>query len=48
MTDTQPSAERDFAFGGNKMMLHEENIVIHEDGAELLSRPAVRALPIIT
>ncbi|OED49203.1 peptidase M24 [Rhodobacteraceae bacterium (ex Bugula neritina AB1)] len=40
--------EPGFAFGGNKMMLHEENIVIHEDGAELLSRRAARELPIIT
>jgi Xaa-Pro aminopeptidase len=40
--------EPGFAFGGNKMMLHEENIAIHEDGAELLSRRAARELPIIT
>jgi Xaa-Pro aminopeptidase len=40
--------EPGFAFSGNKMMLHEENIVIHEDGAELLSRRAARELPIIT
>ncbi|MEX0305519.1 MAG: M24 family metallopeptidase [Leisingera sp.] len=40
--------EPGFAFGGSKMMLHEENIVIREDGAELLSRRAARELPIIT
>lgn len=37
-----------FAFGDGKMMLHEENIVIQEDGAELLSRRAAAELPIIT
>ncbi|MCF6433367.1 Xaa-Pro peptidase family protein [Leisingera sp. MMG026] len=40
--------EPGFAFGGGKMMLHEENIVIRADGAELLSRRAPRELPIIT
>ncbi len=40
--------EPGFAFGDGKMMLHEENIVIREDGAELLSRRAAPELPIIT
>jgi len=40
--------EPGLAFGDGKMMLHEENIVIREDGAELLTRRAVRDLPIIT
>ncbi len=40
--------EPGFAFGNGKMMLHEENIVIREDGAELLSRRAAPELPIIT
>ena len=40
--------EPGFAFANGKMMLHEENIVIHEDGAELLSRRAAPELPIIT
>ncbi len=40
--------EPGFAFGDGKMMLHEENIVIREDGAELLSRRAAAELPIIT
>jgi Xaa-Pro aminopeptidase len=29
------------------MMLHEENLVVREDGPELLSRRAPRELPII-
>ena len=32
--------EPGLAFGGGKIMLHEENIVIREDGAELLTRRA--------
>lgn len=40
--------EPGLAFGDGKMMLHEENIVIREDGAELLTRRAAPALPIIT
>lgn len=40
--------EPGLAFGDGKMMLHEENIVIREDGAELLTRRAARDLPIIT
>ncbi|NVO56627.1 aminopeptidase P family protein [Rhodobacteraceae bacterium B1Z28] len=40
--------EPGLAFGDGKMMLHEENIVIREGGAELLTRRAARDLPIIT
>ncbi|EBA18037.1 metallopeptidase, family M24 [Roseobacter sp. SK209-2-6] len=40
--------EPGLAFGDGKMMLHEENIVIREDGAELLTRRAAREFPIIT
>ncbi len=40
--------EPGLAFGDGKMMLHEENIVIREDGAELLTRRTARELPIIT
>ncbi len=40
--------EPGFVFGDGKMMLHEENIVIREDGAELLSRRAAAELPIIS
>jgi len=40
--------EPGFVFGDGKMMLHEENIVIREDGAELLTRRAPSELPIIT
>jgi len=36
----------DYAPG--KMMVHEENIVIREDGAELLTRRAPREIPVIT
>ncbi len=31
-----------------KMMLHEENLVVREDGPELLSRRAWPELPIIS
>jgi Xaa-Pro aminopeptidase len=36
----------EYALG--QMLLHEENVVITEDGAELLTRRAPRAMPIIT
>lgn len=39
--------EPGFDFGDGKMMLHEENIVIRENGAELLTRRAASELPII-
>ena len=31
----------------NKMLVHEENIVIHKDGAELITKRAPREIPII-
>lgn len=40
--------EPGLTYGNGKVMLHEENIVIREDGAELLSRRALPDLPIIT
>ncbi len=40
--------EPGLAFGDGKMMLHEENIVIHDDGAALLTRRAASELPIIS
>lgn len=39
--------EPGLAFGDGKMMLHEENFVMREDGAELLTRRAAAELPII-
>ena len=35
-------------YGEGKLMVHEENIVITESGAELLSRRAAEQLPIVT
>jgi Xaa-Pro aminopeptidase len=35
-------------YAPGQMLLHEENVVITEDGAELLTRRAPRAMPIIT
>jgi Xaa-Pro dipeptidase len=39
--------EPGMAFGPGKMMVHEENIVIREDGAELLTVRAPRDMPVI-
>ena len=39
--------EPGMAFGPGKMMVHEENIVIREDGAELLTVRAPREMPVI-
>ena len=39
--------EPGLTFGDGKMMLHEENIVIREDGAELLTRRAAAELPVV-
>ena len=39
--------EPGFAFDENKMMVHEENIVVREGGCELLTRRAARQMPII-
>ncbi len=40
--------EPGMAFAPGKNMVHEENIVVREDGAELLSRRAPEELPVIT
>ncbi|EDQ32563.2 Xaa-Pro aminopeptidase [Hoeflea phototrophica DFL-43] len=34
--------------GGGRMMVHEENLVLTEDGPVLLTRPAPKSLPLIT
>ena len=39
--------EPSMAVGPGKIMVHEENIVIREDGAELLSPRAAPQLPIL-
>lgn len=39
--------EPGFEFAPGRMMLHEENVVVREDGIELLSRRAAPELPII-
>jgi len=39
--------EPGFAFAPGKVMVHEENIVITEDGCELLSERAAPELPVI-
>lgn len=39
--------EPGIAYGAGKVMVTEENIVITEDGCELLSRPAPEELPVI-
>ena len=38
--------EPGMTFAPGKMMVHEENLVIREDGAELLSRRAPPELPV--
>jgi Xaa-Pro dipeptidase len=35
-------------YAPGKMIVHEENIVVREDGAELLTRRAPREMPVIT
>jgi len=35
-------------FEAGKLMVHEENIVITENGAELLSKRAAADMPVIT
>lgn len=37
--------EPGYAYGEGKMMVHEENIVVRKDGAELLTRRAPKAMP---
>jgi len=39
--------EPGFSFAPGRMMVHEENIVVRESGAELLSARAPRAMPVI-
>ena len=39
--------EPSMAIGGGKMMVHEENILLKADGAELLTKRAASTLPII-
>jgi len=39
--------EPGYQFAPNKMMVHEENILITEDGAELLSQRAAQQMPVI-
>jgi Xaa-Pro aminopeptidase len=39
--------EPGMAFGDGAVMVHEENIVIREDGAELLTVRAPRDMPVI-
>ncbi len=39
--------EPSLSYGAGKMMVHEENIVVREGGAELLSARAPRELPVI-
>jgi Xaa-Pro aminopeptidase len=34
-------------FSGNKLMVHEENLVIREDGPEIITRRASSELPVI-
>ena len=35
-------------YAPGKLIVHEENIVVREDGAELLTRRAPREMPVIT
>ncbi|MCP4431086.1 MAG: aminopeptidase P family protein, partial [Gammaproteobacteria bacterium] len=35
-------------FAPGKMLVHEENLVITEDGCELLTRRASKEMPVIT
>ncbi|MDP7407146.1 MAG: hypothetical protein QF495_10375, partial [SAR324 cluster bacterium] len=35
-------------FGENKIMVHEENLVIREEGPQLLTRRAPEELPVIS
>ena len=39
--------EPGMTFAPGKVMVHEENIVVREDGAELLTRRAAPELPVI-
>ena len=46
-SDMVITLEPSMTVGPGKVMVHEENIVIHENGAELLSRRAPPELPIL-
>ena len=35
-------------FGENKLMVHEENLIIREEGPQLLTRRAPEELPVIS
>jgi Xaa-Pro aminopeptidase len=52
MTVLQPgmvlAIEPGYDFAPGKMMLHEENIVIREDGPQLISRRAAHEIPVIS
>lgn len=39
--------EPSLSYGGGLMMVHEENIIVREDGGELLTTRAARELPVI-
>ena len=39
--------EPGYDFAPGKMMLHEENVVVRVDGAELITRRAPRDIPIL-
>ena len=39
--------EPGYDFAPGKMMLHEENVVVRSDGAELITRRAAREIPIL-
>ena len=39
--------EPSLSYGNEKMMVHEENIVIRESGTELLTRRAPLEIPVI-
>jgi len=39
--------EPGYDFAPGKMMLHEENVIVRADGAELLTRRASEEIPIL-
>ena len=51
LTELVPGAvltvEPGMAYAPGRMIVHEENLVIREDGAELLSRRAPREMPVV-
>jgi Xaa-Pro aminopeptidase len=42
------TVEPGYEYSPGKMIVHEENLVITEDGCELLTRRAPREMPVIT